>query len=87
MQQRLGIVSGTRVLASSAVSTADCSVRLLQRTCSVFARSVLCNNVEALALALRELYAVVLRMKLAALTTELIAADLIERARRTSAVG
>ena len=54
----------------------------------------LCNNVETLALALRELYAirrgssvtaVVLRMKLAALTTELLAADLIERARRTSA--
>jgi hypothetical protein len=50
----------------------------------------LCNKVEVLTLALEHLDAigrssstvVVLRMKLAALTTELIAADLIERARR-----
>ena len=51
----------------------------------------LCNKVEALTLALEHLDAigrcssstvVVLRMKLAALTTELIAADLIEGARR-----
>ena len=51
----------------------------------------LCNKVEVLTLALGELNvfgrgssatAVVLRMKLAALTTELIAAELIERARR-----
>ena len=56
----------------------------------------LCNKVEVLTLALGQLDAagrsssatvVVLRMKLAALTTELIAADLIERARRKSTVG
>ena len=58
--------------------------------------SFVCNKVEVVALALGELdaagqgsstAAVVLRMKLAALTTELIAADLIERARRPSAIG
>ena len=51
----------------------------------------LCDKVEALTLVLGQLdaigrnsstTAVVLRMKLAALTTELIAAHLIERARR-----
>ena len=51
----------------------------------------LCDKVETLTLVLGQLdaigrnsstTAVVLRMKLAALTTELIAADLIERARR-----
>ncbi len=55
----------------------------------------LCNNVEALALRLEKLnerasgegaQAVLLRMRLAALTTELIATDLIERARQTSAL-
>ena len=53
----------------------------------------LCNKVEALAVALGQLdaaghggsaLAVVLRMKLAALLTELIAVDLIERARLAS---
>ena len=53
----------------------------------------LCNNVEALALRLEKLnerasgeraQAVLLRMRLAALTTELIATDLIERARQGS---
>lgn len=53
------------------------------------------NKVEVLALALGQLdaaghgssaMAVVLRMKLAALMTELIAVDLIERARLTSTV-
>jgi len=55
--------------------------------------SCLCNKVEALAVALGQLdaaghggsaLAVVLRMKLAALLTELIADDLIERARLAS---
>jgi hypothetical protein len=54
----------------------------------------LCNNVETLAHALERLnsrgrsgstQAVMMRMKLAALTAELVAADLIERARQTSA--
>jgi hypothetical protein len=56
----------------------------------------LCDKVEVLTLALGQLDAigrssgatvVVLRMKLAALMTELIATDLIERARRGSTVG
>ena len=55
----------------------------------------LCNNVEVLAYALEKLnargrgasaQAVLLRMKLAALTAELIAADLIERTRQKSAI-
>lgn len=55
----------------------------------------LCNNVELLAFALEKLnargrggsaQAVLLRMKLAALTAELVAADLIERARQGSAI-
>ena len=55
----------------------------------------LCNNVELLAFALEKLtargrggsaQAVLLRMKLAALTAELVAADLIERARQSSAI-
>lgn len=55
----------------------------------------LCNNVEALGLRLERLnerasgegaQAVLLRMRLAALTTELIATDLIERARQRSAL-
>lgn len=64
-------------------------------TCFMTLHSIgcLCNKVEVLTLALGQLDAagrsssatvVVLRMKLAALTTELIAADLIERARRKS---
>ena len=53
----------------------------------------LCNNVEALGLRLENVnerasgegaQAVLLRMRLAALTTELIATDLIERARQQS---
>ena len=55
----------------------------------------LCNNVEVLAYTLEKLnargrgssvQAVMLRMKLAALTAELVAADLIERARQSSAI-
>jgi hypothetical protein len=55
----------------------------------------LCNNVELLAYTLEKLnargrggsaQAVLLRMKLAALTAELVAADLIERARQSSAI-
>jgi hypothetical protein len=55
----------------------------------------LCRNVESLAYTLDELdasgrgdgaTAVLLRMEFAALTTELIAAGLVERARRESAV-
>ena len=63
------------------------------KTCSVTLHSIgcLCDKVEMLTLMLGQLdaighsgsaTAVVLRMKLAALTTELIAAHLIERARR-----
>ena len=53
----------------------------------------LCNNIEALACTLEKLserassdsaQTVLLRMRLAALTTELIATDLIERARQGS---
>ena len=53
----------------------------------------LCNNVESLAYTLEKLserassdsaQTVLLRMRLAALTTELIATDLIERARQGS---
>jgi hypothetical protein len=53
----------------------------------------LCNNVEALAYTLEKLserassnsaQTMLLRMRLAALTTELIATDLIERARQRS---
>lgn len=55
----------------------------------------LCSNVELLACALDKLnargrgasaQAVMLRMKLAALTAELVAADVIERARQSSAI-
>ena len=55
----------------------------------------LCNNVEVLAFTLEKLnargrgnsaQAVLLRMKLAALTAELITADLIERTRQKAAV-
>ena len=55
----------------------------------------LCNSVELLAYTLEKLnargrgasvQAVLLRMKLAALTAELVAADLIERARQSSAI-
>jgi len=55
----------------------------------------LCHDVEVLALSLGQLNArrceddaeaVLLRMKLAALTTELRATDLIERTRRSAAV-
>jgi hypothetical protein len=55
----------------------------------------LCNSVELLAGALDKLnargrgasaQAVLLRMKLAALTSELVAADVIERARQRSAI-
>jgi hypothetical protein len=55
----------------------------------------LCNNVEALAYTLEKLserassdraQTVLLRMRLAALTTELIATDLIERVRQPSAL-
>ena len=55
----------------------------------------LCNNVELLASALDKLnargrgasaQAVLLRMKLAALTADLVAADVIERARQRSAI-
>jgi hypothetical protein len=55
----------------------------------------LCHDVEALASTLERMserrcgddaQAVVLRMRLAALTTELIATDLIERTRRSAAV-
>jgi len=55
----------------------------------------LCNNVGVLAFTLAELnerasgnraQEMLLRMKLAALTTELIATDLIERARQRSAL-
>ena len=55
----------------------------------------LCSRLEVLALALGQLdaaghgssaMAVVLRMRLSALMTELIAVDLIERAQRTSAL-
>ena len=53
----------------------------------------LCNNIEVLACTLEKLserassdsaQTVLLRMRLAALTTELIATDLIERARQRS---
>jgi hypothetical protein len=56
---------------------------------------LLCNSVELLAYALEKLnargrggsvQAVLLRMKLAALTSELVAADVIERARQGSAI-
>ncbi|MGZ9032372.1 MAG: hypothetical protein ACXW2G_13435 [Burkholderiaceae bacterium] len=55
----------------------------------------LCNNVELLAYTLEKLnargrgasaQAVMLRMKLAALTAELVAADVIERVRQSSAI-
>lgn len=55
----------------------------------------LCNSVELLACTLEKLnargrgastQAVMLRMKLAALTAELVAADVIERARQSSAI-
>lgn len=55
----------------------------------------LCNSVEMLAYALERLngrgrgasvQAVVLRMRLAALTSELVATDVIERARQSSAI-
>ena len=55
----------------------------------------LCNNVELLAYTLEKLnargrgssaQAVLLRMKLAALTAELVAADVIERVRQKSAI-
>jgi hypothetical protein len=55
----------------------------------------LCNNVELLAYTLEKLnargrgasaQAVMLRMKLAALTVELVAADVIERVRQSSAI-
>jgi hypothetical protein len=55
----------------------------------------LCNSVELLAYTLEKLnargrggsaQAVLLRMKLAALTAELVAADLIERARQRSPI-
>jgi hypothetical protein len=55
----------------------------------------LCNNVELLACTLEKLnargrgastQAVMLRMKLAALTAELVAADVIERVRQRSAI-
>ena len=70
-----------------------CSMTTDTRTCSVTLHSIgcLCDKVETLTLMLEQLdaigrnsstTAVVLRMKLAALTTELIAAHLIERARR-----
>jgi len=55
----------------------------------------LCNNVELLAYTLERLnargrgssaQAVLLRMKLAALTAELVATDVIERVRQSSAI-